>query len=189
MKMRITISVDETSQASWLARLDKLVEVTGLGSRQNVLVASLAQYRLDVVAEETQTKRTRKKVSPKELDIGQGNKPKDIKEVISFFKRRGVPAPIEPKARLFYDHYQSNGWKVGKNPCKNWGSCLTTWQQRHADWRKVETEATDDVTIEDFLEWVQVERPSWYGKLRDTKSIQDVDGYYIQEYKQNIGKF
>ena len=186
--MRITLTVDENEQAEWLARLDKLVKVTGLGSRQNVLVASLAQYRLDVQAEVTE-KRSRKKVSPKELDVGEGSRPKNFNEVVAFFKRRGVPAPVEPKAQLFYDYYQSNGWKVGKNPCKNWGSCLTTWQQRHADWRKVENESSENLTMEDFLDWVKNERPSWYGKLRDIKNINDVDGYYIQEYKQNIGKF
>lgn len=185
--MRITITVEDDSRL--LARLDKLAEETGL-NRQNILLAAFAQYRLDVVPDEVKKAPKRKKVSPKELDIGEGSRPKDVKEVIAFFKRRGVPAPLEQKAQLFFDHYQSNGWRVGKNPIKNWGSCLTTWQQRHPDWRKVESsDSTDGVELDEFLEWVKDERPAWYGKLRDIKQVEDIDGYYIQEYTQNIGKF
>ena len=32
-------------------------------------------------------------------------------------------------AEKFVAHYESNGWKVGKNPMKNWDSCLTTWSK------------------------------------------------------------
>ena len=30
----------------------------------------------------------------------------------------------------FYDHYESNGWKVGKTPMKNWKAACSTWQHR-----------------------------------------------------------
>ena len=62
-------------------------------------------------------------------------------------------------------------------------------QQNNADWRPVQTDNTTNLKLQDFLNWVKEERPSWYGKLRDAQSIDDIDGYYIQEYKQNIGKF
>ncbi len=32
-------------------------------------------------------------------------------------------------AEKFIAYYESNGWKVGKNPMKNWDSCLTTWSK------------------------------------------------------------
>ena len=29
----------------------------------------------------------------------------------------------------FIDHYTSNGWKVGKNPMKNWQAAIRTWEK------------------------------------------------------------
>lgn len=33
-------------------------------------------------------------------------------------------------ARTFIAYYDSNGWKVGKNPMTSWKSALTTWERR-----------------------------------------------------------
>ena len=29
----------------------------------------------------------------------------------------------------FFNFYESNGWKVGKNPMKNWKACVITWEK------------------------------------------------------------
>lgn len=31
----------------------------------------------------------------------------------------------------FYNYYESNGWKVGKNPMKDWQATIRTWEQRN----------------------------------------------------------
>jgi hypothetical protein len=31
----------------------------------------------------------------------------------------------------WWNHYQSNGWKVGKVPMKDWEACMAQWQSRH----------------------------------------------------------
>ena len=46
-----------------------------------------------------------------------------------------VEAEIEARgyhvdAPAFIAYYDSNGWKVGKNPMKSWKSALTTWERR-----------------------------------------------------------
>lgn len=33
-------------------------------------------------------------------------------------------------AEAFMAFYDSNGWKVGKNPMKSWKSALVTWHKR-----------------------------------------------------------
>jgi len=30
-------------------------------------------------------------------------------------------------SEVFYNHYESNGWKVGKNPMKDWKATIRTW--------------------------------------------------------------
>ena len=185
--MRICITIDESSLA--FARLEKLVSVTGMKSKQDVLLAALAQYRLDVEVEESKKKK-RAIPAQKKNHLGEGARPKDIKEVTQFFRQRQVPEPVEQKAKIFYEHHQSKGWQLRNgSPIKNWGCCLTTFQQNNADWRPVQTDSTANLKLRDFLNWVKDERPSWYGKLRDAQSIDDIDGYYVQEYRQNIGKF
>lgn len=34
---------------------------------------------------------------------------------------------------LFFDHYESNGWKVGKNPMKDWKASIRTWEQKQSE--------------------------------------------------------
>lgn len=68
-------------------------------------------------------------------------------------KEEGEQAPTHPKARFlkptleeireyclsrnnyvdperFYDYYEANGWKVGKNPMKDWRAAVRTWESR-----------------------------------------------------------
>ena len=36
-------------------------------------------------------------------------------------------------AEQFYDYYESNGWKVGKNAMKDWEACVRTWERNGYD--------------------------------------------------------
>jgi hypothetical protein len=48
-----------------------------------------------------------------------------IAEVITFFKSENFP---EVEARKFFNHFESNGWKVGgKTPMKNWNAAARNW--------------------------------------------------------------
>lgn len=39
-------------------------------------------------------------------------------------------------AEQFLDFYESNGWKVGKNPMKDWKACVRTWERNNINNRK-----------------------------------------------------
>ena len=53
------------------------------------------------------------------------NIPPTIKELEERMEERGI---TNFKAEVFHSHYTSVGWKIGKNPMKNWDAALTTWQ-------------------------------------------------------------
>lgn len=36
----------------------------------------------------------------------------------------------------FFDHYESNGWKVGKSPMKNWQAACRKWKSRMNEFKK-----------------------------------------------------
>lgn len=46
-----------------------------------------------------------------------------IEELKAIFREKGHPA----EAERFLGHYESNGWKVGKNPMKNWRVSVGNW--------------------------------------------------------------
>jgi len=49
-----------------------------------------------------------------------------IEEVAAYCKARGNT--VDPEA--FWAFYESNGWKVGRNPMKDWQAAVRTWERR-----------------------------------------------------------
>lgn len=53
----------------------------------------------------------------------------------------------------FWNYYESNGWKVGKNPMKNWHSCCVTWEANYKiKEAKGAKRAKEDFDFMDLLE-------------------------------------
>lgn len=48
-----------------------------------------------------------------------------LDEVRAYCKERG--GRVDPEK--WFDHYSSNGWKVGKNPMKDWRAAVRTWER------------------------------------------------------------
>lgn len=53
--------------------------------------------------------------------------PPTLDEVRSYCESRGKG--VDPEA--WYSHYQSNGWKVGKNAMKDWRAAIHTWEKNN----------------------------------------------------------
>lgn len=49
-----------------------------------------------------------------------------VEQVQEYFEKIG----LKQDAQVFIDHYQSNGWKVGKNAMKDWQAACRTWKNR-----------------------------------------------------------
>lgn len=67
-------------------------------------------------------------------DIGdksprQQFKPPTLDDVTAYVTTREVR--IDPQR--FIDHYTANGWKVGRNPMKDWQACVRTWEKRDSE--------------------------------------------------------
>lgn len=48
-----------------------------------------------------------------------------IEEVLLLASKSGLP---ELEAQKFFNYYESNGWKVGRNPMKSWTHALVNWK-------------------------------------------------------------
>lgn len=56
-------------------------------------------------------------------DAGGKMKKPTLEEVTDYFEEKGHPQ----QAEIFFNYYESNGWKVGKNPMKNWKASVQNW--------------------------------------------------------------
>ena len=73
----------------------------------------------------TTTNEEGKKVRKKKRDI-----PPPKKDVAEYFNQKGKSVEM---AAAFFNYYESNGWKVGKNAMKSWQSAASGWISRQAD--------------------------------------------------------
>ena len=53
--------------------------------------------------------------------------PPGLEEIEAYFAEKGGTAS---QAERFRDFYESNGWKVGKNPMKSWKAAASGWMSR-----------------------------------------------------------
>jgi hypothetical protein len=63
-----------------------------------------------------------------------------IEQLEAYMEERGM----NNVANRFYDHYESNGWKVGKNSMKDWKASVRTWEPNH---KKITTQSTKQPKI------------------------------------------
>lgn len=54
------------------------------------------------------------------------NVPASLEDVIAY--RNEIGSCADPQA--YWDYYTSNGWKVGKNPMKDWKAAFRNWERR-----------------------------------------------------------
>lgn len=57
-------------------------------------------------------------------------KPPTLEEVRAYIRERGSDVDAE----RFIDYYESVGWKVGRNPMKDWRAAVRTWERRRSEY-------------------------------------------------------
>ena len=71
--------------------------------------------------------------------------PPDMEEVKAYFAEKGG---TNAQAERFFTYYESNGWRVGKNPMKKWKAAALGWISRDKDqasgYNRKPTETVDD---------------------------------------------
>ena len=54
-----------------------------------------------------------------------------VEEAKSYFAEKGYGGL---EAERFIDHFTANGWKVSKNPMKDWKAAARNWMRNVKDW-------------------------------------------------------
>ena len=74
---------------------------------------------IEKVIENKEEKRIEKGAKPK-----KEARPKDLQTVIDAFEQAGASSHL---AQRFWNYYEANGWKAGRNPMKDWKAAARNW--------------------------------------------------------------
>ena len=91
------------------------------------------------------------KIKPKKAFI-----PPTLEEVRAYVRGKGY----NMDAAAFYDYYESNGWKVGRNAMKDWRAAVNSWNRRQGSFGNVsgsksyETRPTKEQRDAEFAEHI-----------------------------------
>ena len=97
---------------------------TGTSDRNN-------RHRVPVLLEGTQGRReglTPKDSPPTRKTVSR--KPPTLGEVTAHLEQKVDAGRAALEAQAFIDYYESNGWRVGRNPMKSWKAAASGWLRR-----------------------------------------------------------
>jgi hypothetical protein len=57
--------------------------------------------------------------------------PPRVEEIGAYLQELGCQSSV--KAQSIFDHYESNGWRVGKSPMKSWKAAVRRWVSREGE--------------------------------------------------------
>lgn len=86
------------------------------------------------------------------------------KPTLSEIKQYCIERKNNVDAQHFYDYYESNGWKVGKNAMKNWQAAVRTWEKNSYTSTTKQTKKTNTEQTLDAIYKVMNESEVEYGE-------------------------
>jgi len=104
---------------------DETVNENGL--TVNVAVSKNANRTVNKNVKENNTRDNKEILNNKLLSIKKKFKKPTLEEISAYCVER--KNNVNPEK--FLNYYESNGWRVGKNPMKDWKACIRTWEQNN----------------------------------------------------------
>lgn len=118
-------SYTEAVSAPCLTPVEQMLNTCSTNAQQVLAENSIDKNRLDKNSIEEDRKAPRKRFAPPTLE--------DVQAYCSERKNN-----VDPQR--FIDYYSSNGWKVGKNPMRDWKAAVRTWERSGYDSPKKKAE-------------------------------------------------
>lgn len=91
----------------------------------DMMLRNLTTRREETAPHDVKKLNTTKKETKKETKNNSIFSRPDVKQVAEYCRERGNT--VDPER--FCDYYDANGWKVGKNPMKDWKAAVRTWEK------------------------------------------------------------
>ena len=127
--IRFTLQQDEAERGDLS---EKRRAAGSKGGSQRVANQANASFASSEVANQANATNKNKNIDIKETLLTESKEkrtrfsPPSVEEVAAYCKERGNKI----NAQTFVDFYSAKGWKVGKEPMKDWRACVRTWEQR-----------------------------------------------------------
>jgi hypothetical protein len=110
-------------------------EAGSLGGKQKLANASKSYQKVAKVADndsknksESEIKSENKNESESEIKNNSVKTKRFIKPTIQEIKDYCLERKNNVDVNKFFNYYEANGWKVGKNAMKDWKACIRTWE-------------------------------------------------------------
>lgn len=101
-----------------------------------------------------------------------------VKPTLSEIEQYCIERNNNVNAEQFFDYYESNGWKVGKNSMKDWKACVRTWERNGYD-KPIKKKNNKQDTLNDMRdlmnEYGGVNEQSNEPSTEDTGSTIDIE--------------
>lgn len=101
-----------------------------------------------------------------------------VKPTVEEVRQYCIERKNNVNAEQFYDYYESNGWKVGKNAMKDWKACVRTWERNGYD-KPIKKKNNKQDTLNDMRdlmnEYGGVNEQSNEPSAEDTGSTIDIE--------------
>lgn len=127
-----------------IKKLEKTGEIETVRTNRYTLIRIVKwpeyQGLLDDEGKQTETPKAEQKVEPRgdkqedkkrrREEFKENTKEKirpSLDDVIAYCRERRNG--VDPQK--WFDYYSANGWKVGKNPMKDWKACVRTWERNN----------------------------------------------------------
>jgi hypothetical protein len=99
------------------------------------------EYPIDTLSDET----TEPKEKPK--------RKKFMKPPVEEIKAYCAERKNQIDAEYFYDHYEGNGWKIGKTPMKDWKATVRNWERNGYSGSKKQTQTCGNNKSQEFMDF------------------------------------
>lgn len=135
-KASVASALDELKEAGYFSRRQ-----TRSGNRISGIEYVISETKLHDFQElenqelENQDAGNRTQLNTKELSTNKSTtkvykfKPPSREEVQSYIDEKGYSVDAD----RFIDYYTANGWKVGKNPMKDWKATIRNWERNNGN--------------------------------------------------------
>lgn len=99
---------------------------------------------------------TRVNITSMNNNIGTATEKKQkkfVKPTVEEIKTYCAERNNQIDAEHFYDHYESNGWKVGKTPMKDWKATVRNWERNGYSGSKKQTQTCGNNKSQEFMDF------------------------------------
>jgi hypothetical protein len=108
-------------------------EAGSLGGKQKLANASKSYQKVAKVADsdsknKSESESENKNENKSEIKNNSDKTKKFIKPTIQEIKDYCLERKNNVDVNKFFNYYEANGWKVGKNAMKDWKACIRTWE-------------------------------------------------------------